>query len=635
MASFNWAKGVSGDWNVAANWLEGAVPNDPTADVRTATAAAGSPGYKVTIGAGASDIVHSLDLNSDLEVDGTLTFAPGSTGALGYETGNSGLTMNNGTLVNAGLIFASIHTTGNVMFTGSNPIYMAWELQAVSGTATVDTASIGQYNAPQHILFDGIFDVMGASQTINLGGKLGGLAVDVETLTGPKAAVTQNYWTQFIYEGPGSQINEWNGASYVPIESTLKLIENAAYVTVTNGRDYTTANALTIGKDGVFEQAGGTLSTGGLTLLSGGLLVGGISTTGTSASTGRVTVNGAVTNNGQIVAEGPGLVFRNAVSGTGEMTFDRTGPLPGFGTPVVPAVAGTLEVGSVGSGQTVAMIGNDTLILDNPASFAGTISGFGAGDTIDLTNIASGGASLSFIGGTLSVTSGGAAANLHFAGAYLAGDFTLGSDAGAGTLVTITPGVTGAGANFRILDTTTDTPSSDSGQAYTGPVSYLQQQYLWSRSDGVNVTSAAPNVFLKGGPGSDALQVTGGSNVLDGGTGSDFLVGSTGSDGGTDTFFVDGRGGATTWSTAVNFHHGDAITFWGFDGAQSTYSWTANDGAQGYQGATIHAATAGAGTPVNASLTFAGMSMADAQSKLAISTGSVGGENYMYVKSVG
>ncbi|MBV9747846.1 MAG: hypothetical protein JO157_03420, partial [Acetobacteraceae bacterium] len=58
-------------------------------------------------------------------------------------------------------------------------------------------------------------------------------------------------------------------------------------------------------------------------------------------------------------------------------------------------------------------------------------------------------------------------------------------------------------------------------------------------------------------------------------------------------------------------------------------------GAAGYQGATIHAATAGAGTPVNASLTFAGMSLADAQSQLAISTGSANGTPYLYAKDVG
>jgi len=460
MATFNWNKTVSGDWNVAANWLENAIPNDLTADVSIPLAPAGSSGpYKITIAAGASDTVHSLDLNSDLEVDGTLTFAPGSTGALGYETGNSTLLMNGGKIVNAGLMFASIHTTGDVLFTGSNPIYIAWELQVVSGTATVDTASIGEYTGAQHLLFDGIFEALGAGRVINLGGKGGGLAVDVETLSGPKSVVTNNYWTQLIYDDPGSQINEWTGTSYVSIESTLKLIQNAAYVTVTGGRNYTTTGTLTIGKDGVFEQAGGTLSTGGLSVLSGGLLIGGDSLTGAHPSTGRVVVTGAVTNNGQIAAEGPGLAFRDAITGTGAITFNRTAALPGFNTPIGPAAPGTLEVGSVGAGQTVTMIGSDTLILDNSAGFAGTLSGFAATDTITVD-------SATAVTGITYLAGGNGLGTLTFnGGAAVLGSLTLAGNY-AGASFTVAPGTVSGSYNVNVLASkATATDLSGSGKS--------------------------------------------------------------------------------------------------------------------------------------------------------------------------
>ncbi len=131
------------------------------------------------------------------------------------------------------------------------------------------------------------------------------------------------------------------------------------------------------------------------------------------------------------------------------------------------------------------------------------------------------------------------------------------------------------------------------------------------------------------------FQATSGSNVLDGGTGSNFLVGASGTDGGTDTFFIDARGSNTTWSTLTNFHPGDAVTLWGFVGGTSTLSWAASDGAAGYQGATIHSETAGAGTGVNGSVTFAGVSLADAQSKFTTSTGSVAGNPYLYVRYTG
>jgi len=270
----------------------------------------------------------------------------------------------------------------------------------------------------------------------------------------------------------------------------------------------------------------------------------------------------------------------------------------------------------------------DTLILDSPANFAGTIADFAATDTIDLANVASAGASLAFTGGTLHVTGGGTAANLYFGKPYQAGDFTLSSDGGAGTLVTLTPGVIGAGANFRILDTTTNTPAPSDGQAYTGPVSYLQQQYAWAGSDKVNITAAIPNVFLKSGPGDDALAVNSGSNVVDGGSGSNFLVGASGADGGSDTFFVDGRGGQSTWDTLVNFHAGDQLTLWGFDGAAGTTSWVDNQGAAGYQGATLHA-DFGNGSGASALVTFAALTTTGAQ--FVTSTGTAGGLAYLAV----
>ncbi len=451
MAKFNWNKSAAGDWNVAANWQGGVVPNGLDADVIIdPPPAPGSPAkYPVTIGPGAADTVRSLDLGStstDLAINGKLTFAPGSDGAIGLPYGSTLLTLNGGTLVNAGEIYALIQTTGNALFTGANPIYVEWELQDFSGTTTIDTDSIGEYHPVQNTLFDGIYEAIGAGQSINLGGKIGGLRVDVETLTGPKATPTSNFWTDLIYDDPGSQINEWNGSAYVPIESTLKLIKDSAYVTVSNGRGYATGNALTIGSNGVFEIAGGSLTTGGLTLLAGGLLMGGVSTTGSQTTEGQVTVNGAVANNGQIVSEGPGLVFRDAITGTGAIVFNRTTVLPGFDRPPPAAAPGTLEVGSVGAGQTVTMVGNDTLILDKPGAFAGTIAGFDGSDAIRLGGgVALTGAAYSDAGnglGTLLLKSGGVTlGSLALAGNYAGQSFqvTLGS-AGNGASITVVPG---------------------------------------------------------------------------------------------------------------------------------------------------------------------------------------------------
>lgn len=185
--------------------------------------------------------------------------------------------------------------------------------------------------------------------------------------------------------------------------------------------------------------------------------------------------------------------------------------------------------------------------------------------------------------------------------------------------------------HFAWTDSVTHGSGSDDGTAYAGPVSYLQHEYIWSGHDGRAVATGAANVFIHGGDGDDAIAATSGSNVLDGGAGSNYLTGGTGADGGTDTFFVDVRGGQTVWDTVVNFHHDDAVTIWGFRPGVSTMIWSENEGAVGGRGATLHAEINGAGTGVNASVTFAGMSVVEAQAKISSSVGNVGGNDYMYM----
>lgn len=207
---------------------------------------------------------------------------------------------------------------------------------------------------------------------------------------------------------------------------------------------------------------------------------------------------------------------------------------------------------------------------------------------------------------------------------------TVGSASGP-----VTPPLPTSPAAFSITDTTVNTSEAAAGETYSGLVTSLRQQFIWSNPDGVAIASNVPDVFLHGGSGDDALTVTAGTNVVDGGGGSNFLVGADGSDGGTDTFFVDGRGGATTWSTVVNFHHGDNLTIWGFVPGVSTMPWTASDGAEGYKGATIHSELAGPGTGINDSATLAGMSIADVASKLTITTGNASGQAYLSIAYAG
>jgi Ca2+-binding RTX toxin-like protein len=111
--------------------------------------------------------------------------------------------------------------------------------------------------------------------------------------------------------------------------------------------------------------------------------------------------------------------------------------------------------------------------------------------------------------------------------------------------------------------------------------------------------------------------------VIDGGLGSNFITGGAG----TDKFFVDGRGAATssTWSTITDFSAGEQLTIWGYQPGISRFLWVANAGADGYKGATLHGDLDGNGL-IDTSVTFSGLS----QAQLPLPTyGSSGGSDYL------
>ena len=82
------------------------------------------------------------------------------------------------------------------------------------------------------------------------------------------------------------------------------------------------------------------------------------------------------------------------------------------------------------------------LWLEQPTTFTGNVSGFGAQDVIDLPGIAFGAdTTLGYLanskgtGGTLSVTDGSLGANIALLGNYMASSFVMESDNHGGTMV--------------------------------------------------------------------------------------------------------------------------------------------------------------------------------------------------------
>lgn len=162
-----------------------------------------------------------------------------------------------------------------------------------------------------------------------------------------------------------------------------------------------------------------------------------------------------------------------------------------------------------------------------------------------------------------------------------------------------------------VFDTTTGVrlgtlpPATPIEQPYPGPVVGPTMEYINVTEDNLNITAKTDNWFLHSGSGRDAIQVLGGTNVLDGGTNSNFLVGGTGK----DTFFVDARNAPfDIWSSVVNFHSGDDATMFGITPAMFNVAMVDNDGAVGFKGLTFHATATG---KPEASLTLAGFTQAD------------------------
>ena len=263
--------------------------------------------------------------------------------------------------------------------------------------------------------------------------------------------------------GPGAEIYAYDTTvgAYVRLDDSLTAIAPNGTLNVLGGRDYATSKIMADG--GRLSLGGGTLTAGGLTTLAGATL------------TGFGTVATPIGNGGRIEASGGTLTLAGGVTDTGVITIDPHATLAFSGSHSQPiANAGTIEVLSgtlhiagaldgpggfliEGSGTTlemstatagvVAFNGTAaTLRLDLPSNFAGSLSGFGAGDTIDLAGIVADSAHWS--NGSLQLIRAGASvANLALPGAYDAASFTLQPDGGGGSLVTVAGAV---GRNYAL-----------------------------------------------------------------------------------------------------------------------------------------------------------------------------------------
>jgi hypothetical protein len=114
-------------------------------------------------------------------------------------------------------------------------------------------------------------------------------------------------------------------------------------------------------------------------------------------------------------------------------------------TPAIINAGATLELGSAYASQATFFDSTGTLKLDNSSSFAGTVAGMTAKDTIDFADISFVSVHTNFSGtssgGTLTVTDGVHSAAVALLGNYLASTFVASNDGHGGTSVIDPPAV--------------------------------------------------------------------------------------------------------------------------------------------------------------------------------------------------
>jgi hypothetical protein len=426
--------------------------------------------FEKTSGTGTSIVGPAMSSTGTVAVAiGTLDFIGASNsfagtirGAGGIEFGGGANTIASGAVMNIATI--SIEGTGTTVTLGEN---IAGRVRLIEGSAT--TLALGAHTL-------GLSGAATLAGTIAGTGTLeldGGVTTLLSGFTLSTAAALLSGGTLALGANQADAGSFTESAGDISLQGhnlTLTGADNFTGGTVTGAGYLSTRSiklsALALGGGAVWTALGTTTESGNLTLGSSGGGTGrlvveasavfditgnaGIAIgSGGSASianvalfektggTGLSTVSPAFSNTGTILASVGTLDLAGVVSGAGRATIGATG---------------TLEfAGAVASGQTIAFAGTTggDLILNDPSGnglgFAGSVTGFGGKDQLDLAtfafsgNPAIGWSQTSSSSGTLTVTDGSKVAKITLFGQYAQAGFGKAKDGGNGTTITYTP----------------------------------------------------------------------------------------------------------------------------------------------------------------------------------------------------
>jgi hypothetical protein len=270
----------------------------------------------------------------------------------------------------------------------------------------------------------------------------------VVVLGGTTAATLTGLGTEFDGFGTlaiASGANwELTGTNYVYDGASASGLQDAGTLSVTGtldatGRTEITASGyLNTGPSGAIALSGVDLAGGHLHESAGGTLE-----VGRYPDLGGVAA-GTLTVDAGAGISGYGTISANALSVAGSISADGGtlnvhGDISGFGTLTIDPGATLMAYGSLSVLRVKFYSDSGTLALAKPTEATSILSGFAAGDVVDLQKLIA--TTLTYSGGTLTLLNGTHVEDtLSLAGRYTAANFQLQSDGNNGTdVLYVTP----------------------------------------------------------------------------------------------------------------------------------------------------------------------------------------------------
>jgi T5SS/PEP-CTERM-associated repeat protein len=467
--------GQTGNWSDPKNWWNGLPGADSLVLVPRSTTLNGSFAAKVVMLLGSETV----------KINGTLT------------TNNTNFCESFMVCDGASAIFNSasvLNDAGSVIVGNEDDGTLTALAHATLNT--VDT-KIGRYDDGS-----GVVNIEGAHWTNTAAMMVGENGQGALTITSNGVVTVDNDLTIAGYKGSSGQITVANGtlAVYAAlfVGSGNAIPGGAGTLTIGPDGLVTVGSELQVcGSSETLTMAGGTLRGGayaeGVYVTTGGLLSG----FGTIA-----TPSGQIANDGAIVATGGTLVLDGALVGDGKLDIAA-----GATADIAGSQTGHVTLAFAGPGGVLDLAHG---ILDD-----GAITGFAAGDTIEMAGVTS----LSFNASTGVMTLGDHGTyvgKLRFSGAYASNAFTL-AQSTAGALITLASGpnrapVTAAPVQAVTKPASHALPPDVSQQLYNA----LPSSTLYFDGEGQAGNWSDPKNWWNGLPGASSLVLVPLSATLNG-----------------------------------------------------------------------------------------------------------------------